>query len=175
MDGRISITMNSEFDPDKFKANQRQSWNSVANGWQKWWITFENGAQQVSDRLIDLAGIRPGHRVLDIATGIGEPATSAAKIVCKDEHVTATEISTDMLAVAEKRARSLGLHDIMDFKQSDAENLELGTNQEFDAILCRWGLMFLSNRDKPLSNIMRLLISRGMLAAEAICMVGLKR
>ena len=92
MDGRISITMNSEFDPDKFKANQRQSWDSVADGWQKWWKTFENGAQQVSDRLIELAGIRPGHRVLDIATGIGEPAISAEKIVGKDEHVTATDI-----------------------------------------------------------------------------------
>lgn len=68
-----------------------------------------------------------------------------------------------MLAIAE-RARSLGLHDTMDFKQNDAENLELGTNQEFDAILCRWGLMFLPNLDKALSNIMRLLISRGKLA-----------
>ena len=135
MDGRISITMNSEFNLDKFKANQRQSWDSVADGWQKWWKTFENGAQQVSDRLIELAGIRPGHRVLDIATGIGEPAISAAKIDSKHGHVTATDIS-----IAEERARSLGLHDTMDFKQNDAENLELGTNQEFDAILCRWGI-----------------------------------
>jgi ubiquinone/menaquinone biosynthesis C-methylase UbiE len=70
-----------------------------------------------------------------------------------------------MLAIAEERARSLGLHDIMDFKQNDAKNLELGTNQEFDAILCRWGWMFLPNLDKALSNIMRLLISRGKLAA----------
>jgi ubiquinone/menaquinone biosynthesis C-methylase UbiE len=66
-----------------------------------------------------------------------------------------------MLAIAEERARSLRLHDIMDFKQNDAKNLELGTNQEFDAILCRWGLMFLPNLDKALSNIMHLLISRG--------------
>jgi ubiquinone/menaquinone biosynthesis C-methylase UbiE len=73
--------MNCKFDPDKFKANQRQSWDSAASGWQKWWKTFEKGAQQVSDRLIELAAIRPGHRVLDIATGIGEPAISAAKIV----------------------------------------------------------------------------------------------
>ena len=36
---------------------------------------------KVRDRLIELAGIRPGHRVLDIATGIGEPAISTAKIV----------------------------------------------------------------------------------------------
>jgi ubiquinone/menaquinone biosynthesis C-methylase UbiE len=52
----------------------------------------------------------------------------------------------------------------MDFKQNDAENLELGTNEAFDAILCRWGLIFLPNLDKALSNIMRLLISRGKLA-----------
>jgi enediyne biosynthesis protein CalE5 len=58
-----------------------------------------------------------------------------------------------MLAIAEERARSLGLHDTVDFKQNDAENLELGTNQEFDAILCRWGLMFIPNLDKALSNI----------------------
>ena len=95
---------------------------------------------KVSDRLIELAGIRPGHRVLHIATGIGEPAISTAKIVGKNGYVTATDISTEMLAIAEERARCLGLHGIMDFKQRDAENLELGTNQVFDAILCRWGI-----------------------------------
>lgn len=157
--------MNSEFDSDKFKANQQQSWDSVANGRQKWWKTFENGAQQVSDRLIELAGIGPGHRVLDIATGIGEPAISAAKIVGKDGHVTATDISTQMFAIAEERARSLGLHDIMDFKQSDAENLELGTNQAFASILCRWGLMFLPDLDNALRKMRSILISGGKLAA----------
>ena len=79
----INNSMNSEFDHDKFKVDQRKNWDSVASGWQKWWQTFENGAQHVSDRLIELAGIRPGNRVLDIATGIGEPAISAAKVVGK--------------------------------------------------------------------------------------------
>jgi ubiquinone/menaquinone biosynthesis C-methylase UbiE len=67
---------------------------------------------KVSDRLIELAGIRPGHRVLDIATGIGEPAISTAKIVGKNGHVTATDISTEMSAIAKERARSPGLNDI---------------------------------------------------------------
>lgn len=57
MDATISITMNSKFDADKFKVSQQQSWDSVTSGWQKWWKTFENGAQQVSDRLIELARI----------------------------------------------------------------------------------------------------------------------
>ena len=156
---------NSNFDPNEFKISQRQSWDSVASGWQKWWKTFENGAQKISDRLIELAGVKLGHRVLDIATGIGEPAITAAKIVGKGGHVTATDISAEMLAIAEERARSLGLHEIMDFKQSDAEKLELGTNQAFDSILCRWGLMFLPNLDNALSNIQRLLVPGGKLAA----------
>ena len=51
-------------------------------------------------------------RVLDIATGIGEPAISTAKIVAKNGHVTVTDIYTEMLASAEERARSPGLNDI---------------------------------------------------------------
>jgi len=156
---------NSNFDPNEFKLNQRQSWDSVARGWQKWWKTFENGAQKVSDRLIELANVESGDKVLDVATGIGEPAISAAKIVGKSGHVTATDISSEMLEIAEERARSLSLNEIMDFKQSDAERLELGTNQAFNSIICRWGLMFLPNLDRALSNMLRLLVPGGKLAA----------
>jgi ubiquinone/menaquinone biosynthesis C-methylase UbiE len=156
---------NSNFDPNKFKLNQRQSWDSVARGWQKWWKTFENGAQKVSDRLIELANVKSGHKVLDVATGIGEPAISAAKIVGKSGHVTATDISSEMLAIAEERARSTGLHEVIEFKQSDAESLELETNQVFNSIICRWGLMFLPNLDNALSNMLRLLVPGGKLAA----------
>ncbi len=153
------------FNPDEFKINQRQSWDSVASGWQKWWKTLEIGAQKVSDRLIELAEIKAGQRVLHIATGIGEPAITAGKIVGQKGHVTATDISTEMLVIGEERARSLGLQDIMEFVQGDAENLKLGTNETFDAILCRWGLMFLPNLDTALSNMRRLLVSGGKLAA----------
>jgi len=156
--------MNSEFDPAKYKLEQRKSWDSVASGWKEWWATFENGAQHVSDKLIDLAGIKPGSRVLDIATGIGEPAISAAKVVGKHGHVTATDMSTEMLAFAAERARYLGLDDIMDFKQSDAEHLELGTSEAFDATLCRWGLMFLPNLGNALDKIHQMLLPRGAFA-----------
>ena len=156
---------NSNFDPNEFKLNQRQSWDSVARGWQKWWKTFENGAQKVSDRLIELANVESGDKVLDVATGIGEPAISAAKIVGKSGHVTATDISSEMLAIAEERARSTDLHGVMEFKQCDAESLELETNQAFNSIICRWGLMFLPNLDNALSNMLRLLVPGGKLAA----------
>ena len=135
------------FNPEEFKINQRKSWDSVAAGWQKWWKTIENGAQKVSEKLVELAEIRAGQRILDIATGIGEPAITAGKIVGQKGHVTATDLSSGMLAIGEERARSLDLQDIMEFVQSDAENLKLRTDEKFDAILCRWGLMFLPNLD----------------------------
>jgi ubiquinone/menaquinone biosynthesis C-methylase UbiE len=155
----------ANFDPNEFKSSQRQSWDSVARGWQKWWKTFENGAQKVSDRLIELANIESGDKVLDVATGIGEPAISAAKIVGNSGRVTATDISSEMLAIAEERARSMGLHEVLEFKQGDAESLDLETYQAFDSVLCRWGLMFLPNLDNALRNIQRLLLPEGKLAA----------
>src|SRR6266487_5347942 len=156
---------NSDFDPNKFKASQRQSWDSVAKGWQKWWKTFESGAQRVSDRLVELAEIKPGQRVLDLATGIGEPAITAAKIV-GNGHVLATDISAQMLAIAEERAKSLGLQDKMEFREIDAENLDSLPKLAFDAILSRWGLMFLPNLEIALRDMQRLLVSRGKLALQ---------
>jgi cyclopropane fatty-acyl-phospholipid synthase-like methyltransferase len=59
------------FDPDQYKASQRQGWDSVASGWRTWWKTLEQAAQPLSDRMVELAQIKPGLRVLDIATGQG--------------------------------------------------------------------------------------------------------
>lgn len=112
------------FNPEQFKAQQRQMWDNVAAGWQAWWETFERGAQKVSDRLVELAEIKPGDTVLDIATGIGEPAITAAKRVKPNGKVVATDISPQMITIAKTRAKSLGLDSIMEFRESDAEKLE---------------------------------------------------
>jgi enediyne biosynthesis protein CalE5 len=55
--------------------------DNIATGWQTWWPTFECGAQKVSDKIVELAEIKSGDEVLDIATGIGEPAVTAARKV----------------------------------------------------------------------------------------------
>ena len=68
-----------EFESNQYKIGQRKSWDSVAGGWHKWWKTIEKGGQKVSDKLVELAEIKPGQKVLDIATGIGEPALTAAE------------------------------------------------------------------------------------------------
>ncbi|MFL6508581.1 MAG: class I SAM-dependent methyltransferase, partial [Nitrososphaeraceae archaeon] len=143
---------------------QREGWDSVAKGWKEWWEPIEKGAQKLSQQLIELAEIKPGQRVLDIATGIGEPSLTAAKVVGTGGHILATDISKQMLAIAKERATLLRLQDIIEFKESDAENLDL-PNSSFDAALCRWGLMLFPNLDAAIRKIYSSLVSGGRFAA----------
>ena len=150
------------FDPVQFKNAQRQEWDTVAAGWKKWWETIERGTQHVSARPVELAQIQPGHQVLDVATGIGEPAVTAAHRVGANGHVVATDQSPQMLAIAQERAAAQGLQHI-EFKVMDAEALEFPENT-FDAVLCRWGLMFLPDVAAALEGVLRALHPGGRLA-----------
>jgi ubiquinone/menaquinone biosynthesis C-methylase UbiE len=154
----------SSRDSEQYKEGQRQGWDSVAGGWQKWWKITETAADKVSRRLIELAEIKRGSTVLDIATGIGEPSITAAKQVGNSGHVLAIDISSQMLSIAKQRAMSLGLEQVMEFKEGDAETIDLSAST-FDAALCRFGLMFLPNLRRGLSNIYRSLVDGGRLAA----------
>ena len=151
-------------DSKQYKEEERQNWDRVANNWQKWWKTIERGAEKVSRRLIDLAEIKSGSKVLDIATGIGEPTITAANEVGSSGHVLATDISPQMLSVAKQRAISLGLQNVIEFKEGDIETIDLPSSA-FDAVLCRWGLMFLPDLKVGLSNIYQSLLNDGHFAA----------
>jgi ubiquinone/menaquinone biosynthesis C-methylase UbiE len=158
-------SMSAQFnDPARYKEEQRQQWDSVAAGWKKWWRTIENGAQYVSERMVELAEIEPGQRVLDIATGIGEPALLAASIVGPAGRVVATDLSPQMLDIARERAITLGLTNV-EFLEADAERLDF-PDGSFDAILCRWGLSSLPNPLDTLVAIRRMLAPDGSFATS---------
>jgi ubiquinone/menaquinone biosynthesis C-methylase UbiE len=117
--------------------------------------------------LVELAKISSDSKVLDVATGIGEPAVTAARKVSEgdgDGHVLATDIAPQMLSIAKQRAASLGLQDKIEFREGDAETINLPTSA-FDAALCRWGLIYLPDLKAGLSNIHRSLVDGGRLAA----------
>jgi SAM-dependent methyltransferase len=156
--------MNTQsFDPSQYKDGQRKEWDEAAAGWKKWWSAFERSMQPVSDRLVELAEIGQGQRVLDIATGIGEPAVTAARRVGPTGRVVATDLSHQMLEIAAERVAAAGFSNI-EFRESDAEALDLPENS-FDAVLCRFGLMFLSDVDSALEKVLRLLVPGGRFAA----------
>jgi ubiquinone/menaquinone biosynthesis C-methylase UbiE len=154
------------FNPDEFKTQQREMWNNAAAGWQDWWDTIERGAQKVSDKIVQFAEIKPGDKVLDIATGIGEPAITAARKVMPNGRVVAVDISPQMLAIAKTRAKSLGLDSIIDFRESDGEKIDLpDQTAKFNAVLSRFGLMFFPNLSTALMRIRDMLVTNGRLSA----------
>lgn len=152
------------FDPFQYKAGQRQLWDDAAAGWKKWWPVQEQALQRVSDRLVEMANIQPGHRVLDIGTGIGEPAITAGLRVGSAGHVVAIDQSSQMLAIAVERARDLGLQNL-EFLVMDAEALDFPEGS-FDSILCRFSLMFLPDLAATLAKIRQMLVHGGRFAAS---------
>jgi ubiquinone/menaquinone biosynthesis C-methylase UbiE len=169
MHARICVDVSNirpDFNPDEFKAQQREMWDNAAAGWQTWWETIERRAQKVSNKLVELAEVQPGDKVLDIATGIGEPAVTAARRVKPNGKVLAIDISSQMLLIAKTRAKSLGLDDIIEFRESDGEKIDLpDSTAKFDAILSRWGLMFFPNLSATLVKIREMLVTNGRLSA----------
>ncbi len=141
-----------------------RSWDETsAAAWDKWFHIIEGGAQALSDRMVELSAIGPGARVLDVASGLGEPAVAAARRAGPSGHVLATDLSEDMLGYARKRAEKLGLANI-EFRRMDAQALEVA-EAAFDAVLCRWGVMFLPDLDAALAGFRRCLKPGGRLVA----------
>ena len=63
----------ASFGPNQSRIGRGQIWDSAPQGYRIWWPHIEKATQSLSNRLIELAEIRPGATILDIATGIGEP------------------------------------------------------------------------------------------------------
>jgi SAM-dependent methyltransferase len=120
------------------------------------WRRYDDDEQRlsapVSERMLDLAGVRPGARVLDIATGRGEPAVRAAARVAPDGLVVGTDVSADMLAFARTRADEAGVTTLQ-LRVADGETLAAVDERGFDAALCRWGLMYFERPAEALAAV----------------------
>ncbi len=120
-------------------AERQQRWDEASVGWERWWSTIEGATRALNERLLELAELRPGMRVLDIATGLGEPALSAARRVGPAGSVLGVDLAPGMLERATKRAAREGLTNVT-LERRDVERLGLA-GAAFEAGLCRFGLM----------------------------------
>ena len=153
------------FDSVAFKQAQRSEWQLAARGWRRWhdMLEAEAAGQVVSRKLVGLADLEPGDKVLDVATGYGEPALTAARAVMPGGQVLATDIAPELLAFGRERARRAGL-DNVEFRESDAETLAF-PDETFDAVVSRQGLQFLPDVAGTLKRLNSALRSGGRLAA----------
>ena len=131
--------------------------------WQKWFPMIEAGAAPVSRRMLALAGVGGSDQVLDIGTGIGEPALTVAKALGPDGRVTGVDHDADMVDFARRRAAAEGLDNIT-FATMRAEELDFPP-ASFDVVLCRWSLMFVDDLAQVLGSIYSLLRPGGRFAA----------
>lgn len=128
---------------DKVVLKQREhdNWASAADGWRRRDALLMKGAAPVTERMLVLSRITSGSRLLDIASGTGEPSIPAAMIVGESGQVVGTDLVDEMLEVARQKALAHELKNI-DFHCVDAEALDFEA-ASFDAVTSRWGLMFM--------------------------------
>ena len=137
------------------KSNLRNTWESAAPGWAKWEHVFATNLSGATDTLIDMAGIRPGMRVLDLACGAGSQSIQAAMRVGASGEVVATDISGTMLEHVRQNAARAGLQNI-ETLECAADELD-ETLAPFDAAMCRLGLMLFPSPGEALESVRRAL------------------
>jgi enediyne biosynthesis protein CalE5 len=142
---------------------QRQDWNRVAGGWEKWDRLFEEQMAFVNHRLVADARLHAGLKVLDLGSGTGYPALLGAQVVGPTGSVVGMDLAEQMLAAAERKAKRLGLNNIS-FRTGDVTSLPFDANS-FDAITSRFCLMFLPEIPKAASEIARVLKPGAWVAA----------
>jgi ubiquinone/menaquinone biosynthesis C-methylase UbiE len=116
-----------------------------------------------TEMMLDLADVRTGSRVLDVAAGTGDQTVMAAERVGPAGYVLATDISASMLKLAADAAREAGLTNV-ETRVTDAENIDLDADS-FDAVICQLGLMVFSNPAKVLRAMRRVVRQGGKVAA----------
>lgn len=104
----------------------------------------------------------PHDQILDIATGTGDFAILAAKML-RPEKITAVDISEGMMNVGRLKAKEEGVSDTIDFKKEDCTNMTFADNT-FDAVISAFGIRNFQDLDKGLAEMCRVLKKGGHLS-----------
>jgi len=149
---------------ERFREKLLQEWTDeeTVAAWRKWDTQLSAFSREATEAVLEAAQLRPGMRVLDLASGVGNPALSIAEVVGPTGHVTATDLGPGMIAYAEELAKSKALRNI-DFRVADAESLPF-PDRSFDVVTCRFGVMFFPEQIKAFRECRRVLKPGGRVA-----------
>jgi SAM-dependent methyltransferase len=151
------------FDPAKYKHTTREQWETAAAAWHRWAPTLRSWLGPATERMLDLAQVRSGCHVLDVAAGAGDQTLQAAERVGPGGSVLATDISPAILEFAAAEARRAG-HSNVTTRVMDGENLDL-RDASFDAVISRVGLIYFPDQQRALREMHRVLVLGGRVAA----------
>jgi SAM-dependent methyltransferase len=150
------------FDPVAYKETTRDQWQDAAAAWDRWGEVIEGWLGPATEVMLDMAGIGEGSRVLDVAAGTGGQSFAAARRVGPGGSVLATDLSSNLLDFAARRAREAGL-DNVETAVLDGEHLDV-EEASFDAIICRLGFMYFPDQQAAFRGMWRALKPGGRLA-----------
>lgn len=122
---------------------------------EKWKAKSAAMGAHATEAIVDLANPLPGMKVLDLASGTGEPAISIAARIGNTGHVTAFDQSSDLLEIAAERARQRDLQNLST-RQGDAQELPF-PDQSFDLVTSRFGVMFFQDCVRAMREVRRVL------------------
>jgi ubiquinone/menaquinone biosynthesis C-methylase UbiE len=145
------------------KSEAQRQWEAAAPGWARWESVLAARLVDVTDAMLDMAGVEAGGLVLDVACGAGSQTIQAARRVGPSGRIVASDISSTMLEHVQSNAERAGLHNI-EILASAAEDLALTPNK-FDAAICRVGLMLFPSPGQALDAVRTALKPRARFAA----------
>ena len=125
---------------------------STAPGWEKWAAWNEQQQRPIIEWLVDHAEVRVGHTVLDLASGVGQPAIEAAR---RGARVIATDVAADMLAGCGRRAKASGV--TLALRELDMHDLRGIADSSIDAVTFGFALMFSPDPVKVMREVHRVL------------------
>lgn len=150
--------MSWTYSPEYYKEYTRTTWNESAPHYDP----IERQLDQYNAALLRHAAPRPGERVLDVATGAGQPALSLAPLVGGRGRVVGIDLSEAMVERARERARRERVENVS-FEVMDAERLSLA-DESVDLVTSRFGLQIVTDPDAMLAEARRVLRPGGRVA-----------
>jgi SAM-dependent methyltransferase len=139
-----------------------QRWEGVAPGWQATRATFQRAALPVSHWMVEAIHPQPGHRVLELAAGLGDTGLLAAELVQPGGSVIISDGAEGMVQAAGEHVEEVGASNV-EVRAMQAEWIDLPA-ASVDGVLCRFAYMLLLDPEAALRETRRVLKPGGRVA-----------